>query len=66
MTALHLASDNGHDEVVKALLSTKATVNTRDKVGVVYTSWHTFVAYSWESPLSGQPFSKNTRNVCCS
>ncbi len=31
-TALHLASDNGHDEVVGVLLAAEATVNTWDKV----------------------------------
>ena len=35
-TALHLASSNGHDEVVRVLLSTKATVNTLDKVGCIF------------------------------
>ncbi len=28
MTALHAASSNGHDEVVRVLLAAKATVNT--------------------------------------
>ncbi len=35
MTALYLASDNGHDEAVKVLLAAKATVNTQDKVSFV-------------------------------
>ncbi|XP_064391932.1 uncharacterized protein LOC135339650 isoform X3 [Halichondria panicea] len=30
-TALHIASDNGHDEVVRVLLAAKATVNTQDR-----------------------------------
>ncbi len=32
VTALHAASNNGHDEVVRVLLAAKATVNTQDKV----------------------------------
>ncbi len=28
-TALHVASSNGHDEVVRVLLAAKATVNTQ-------------------------------------
>ena len=32
VTALNIASDNGHDEVVRVLLAAKATVNTQDKV----------------------------------
>ena len=32
VTALHAASSNGHDEVVRVLLAAKATVNTQDKV----------------------------------
>ena len=32
MTALHLASQNGHDEVVRVLLAAKVTVDTQDKV----------------------------------
>ncbi len=31
-TALHTASYNGHDEVVRVLLAAKATVNTQTKV----------------------------------
>ena len=31
-TALHTASDNGHDDVVRVLLAGKATVNTLSKV----------------------------------
>ena len=31
-TALHWASENGHNEVVRVLLAAKATVNTQDKV----------------------------------
>ena len=31
-TALHYASDSGHDEVVRVLLAAKAAVNTQDKV----------------------------------
>ncbi len=31
-TALHLASSNGQDEVVRVLLAAKATINTQDKV----------------------------------
>ena len=31
-TALHLASSNGHDEVVEVLLAAKATVNTQTVV----------------------------------
>ena len=34
-TALHLASINGHDKVVRVLLAVKATVNTRNKVSSV-------------------------------
>ena len=32
VTALHAASNNGHDEVVRVLLAAKATVNTQSKV----------------------------------
>ena len=32
VTALHVASGNGHDEVVRVLLAAKATVNTQHKV----------------------------------
>ena len=32
VTALHAASYNGHDEVVRVLLAGKATVNTQNKV----------------------------------
>ena len=32
MTTLHLASLNGHDEVVRVLLAAKATVDTKTKV----------------------------------
>ena len=32
VTALHVACQNGHDEVVRVLLAAKATVNTQDKV----------------------------------
>ena len=35
MTALHVASRNGHDEIVGVLLAAKATVNTQEKVGFV-------------------------------
>ncbi len=35
VTALHIASNNGHDEVVRVLLAAKATVNTQDKVSYV-------------------------------
>ena len=31
-SALHAASSNGHDEVVRVLLAAKATVNTQSKV----------------------------------
>ncbi len=31
-TALHAASSNGHDEVVRVLLAAKATVNAQTKV----------------------------------
>ncbi len=31
-TALHIASSNGHDEVVSVLLAAKATVNTQNTV----------------------------------
>ncbi len=34
-TALHQASNNGHDEVVKVLLAAKATVNIQNKVSFV-------------------------------
>ncbi len=34
-TALHIASQQGHDEVVRVLLAAKATVNTQDKVSFV-------------------------------
>ena len=33
-TALHLASDNGHDVVVKILLAAKARVNTQNNVSI--------------------------------
>ena len=36
-TALHAASSNGHDEVVRVLLAAKATVNTQSKVS--YSNW---------------------------
>ncbi len=35
VTALHWASNNGHDEIVRVLLAAKATVNTQEKVGFV-------------------------------
>ena len=35
VTALHWASNNGHDEIVRVLLAAKATVNTQNKVGFV-------------------------------
>ncbi len=31
-TALHAASNNGHDEVVRVLLAAKVAVNTQNKV----------------------------------
>ena len=34
-TALHWASYNGHDEIVRVLLAAKAAVNTQHKVGFV-------------------------------
>ena len=34
-TALHLASKNGHSEVVRVLLEAKASVNTQTKVSYV-------------------------------
>ncbi len=37
MTALHIASRNGHDEVVRVLLAAKATVNTQDRVSEMFT-----------------------------
>ena len=35
ITALHLASQNGHDKVVRVLLAAKAAVNTQDKVSSI-------------------------------
>ncbi len=35
VTALHWASNKGHDEVVRVLLAAKATVNTQNKVSFV-------------------------------
>ncbi len=32
VTALFIASENGHDDVVRVLLAAKATVNTQTKV----------------------------------
>ncbi len=39
MTALHVASDRGHDEIVRVLLAAKASVNTQDKVGFVVQTY---------------------------
>ncbi len=36
MTALHVASIIGHDEVVRVLLAAKATVNTQDRVSEMF------------------------------
>ena len=58
-TALIKASKNGHDEVVRVLLSAEATVNTQNKVS---TEWCTckqalsdvsFCMCSTGRPLSG-------------
>ncbi len=35
MSAIHWASNNGHDEVVRVLLAAKATVNTQSKVSCI-------------------------------
>ncbi len=57
MTALHIASYSGHDEVVRVLLAAKATVNTQTEVGfVVQTHFPLFTLFSsyvqWgETPL---------------
>ncbi len=39
MTALYEASRNGHDEIVRALLAAKATVNIQRKVGFVVQTY---------------------------
>ena len=39
-TALHLASENGHDKVIRILLIAKADVNTQDKVSCLSVSLH--------------------------
>ncbi len=63
-TALHWASYNGHDEIVRVLLAAKATINIQHKVGfVVQTIYHNilftlFSSYvqSGETPLCTASF----------
>ncbi len=45
-TALHLASANGYDEIVRVLLAAKARVNTQDKVSCLFCLHYVYMLYT--------------------